>query len=237
MKRGTGKKHETIKLKCFTLIELLVVIAIIAILAGMLLPALNKARSKAQETKCVSNGKQLALAMLLYTDDYGETIPSRQVWATGETWADLIAPYVLGKNQTTSVVWYKESVFRCPTIPGPSGSAYAWLMGFGINGNAADQSLGSIRKPSRFLLLVESPWGEFTNGDTTRIWGGDVNNSAYRVALLHGYCATTVICDGHVESMRSRTKITGNFFPTEWPLDGFAIWYPSNSCYTSGPLF
>lgn len=109
----------------FTLIELLVVIAIIAILAGMLLPALGRAKAKAQGIQCLGNLRQMGLAWMMYADDHERIPPNnvnssdpRRTWVRG--WMDYSSPVPDNTNTVflmTSHLWpYLNSlaVWRCP---------------------------------------------------------------------------------------------------------------------------
>jgi prepilin-type N-terminal cleavage/methylation domain-containing protein/prepilin-type processing-associated H-X9-DG protein len=78
------------KKRSFTLIELLIVIAIIAILAAMLLPALNKARGLAHDASCKNNLKQMQLGMITYLDDSKEFMPKSGSWGSVNRWAALL---------------------------------------------------------------------------------------------------------------------------------------------------
>lgn len=143
----------------FTLIELLVVIAIIAILASMLLPALNQARERAKAISCMSKLKQLGLAIQLYANDNYDWMPVEIKNSSGsEEWMDLINPYLT--NRDTSQV---NDFYLCPS--NANGLAGTWDSNYGTNGilNYLNQTISynrplrmtKISSPSRTMIIMD----------------------------------------------------------------------------------
>jgi len=137
----------------FTLIELLVVIAIIAILAAILFPVFAKVREKARQTSCLSNEKQLGLALVQYNEDYDEKWPQGSsstgagTVTAGFGWIGTIYPYVKSTG-----------LLKCPddsTTGGTVGGINYSPVSYGFNSNAAGTSDAQFTAPASTVALFE----------------------------------------------------------------------------------
>ena len=185
----------------FTLIELLVVIAIIAILAAILFPVFARAREKAVQTSCLSNVKEVALATMMYAQDYDGRLPIGVYWYDAEGnllyWVrDALEPYIKNKQ-----------VIKCPNWPEYQfsyvpNSHFGWIQSDGTVVYAAPSfPLGRVTEPAATILL-----GECNNSRGIPTTAVTIDPGAKLIKFeRHNGGANESFCDGHAKWFSAAT--------------------------------